>query len=293
VIDWKTGPAGLPDDADDSLQVQAYMLGVLDNFPEIQTVIGTLTNPRTMSMSADLRITRETAPGVIDRIKRIIERAEDPFSAPTPGSHCTKCKHAARCWALVPTIKASAGVVMPGILELLRDPETANPTPPMRTARAILRGIMERWCDAIKDADNEYIKAGNEPPPGFRRQVRSTGLRIPERERMSAMSALRNAGIGDDIIAAGCNIALGKVIDALTLAVGDKKLATKQVYDAVEGIAVEGSTEFMTRDKGKNGIDDAALFAMIRKSIGLAIPAATEGALGGKEVLGIQAIGTL
>ena len=264
VLDWKTG-LNMPDDADDSLQVQAYMLGVLDDFPDVHTALGVLTNPRTQSTSVSMRIDRESKAGVTSRILSIIQRADDPFSAPVPGSHCARCRHSHRCWALVPTIRASAVTVLPGVLELLRDPTMVTPPPEIRSARAVLRSILERWCDAVKDADNEYLKQGNDPPPGFKRMIRSTGLRIPENERLAALHALRAAGIDDSIIAAGCNLALGKIIEAMTLVVGDKKEATALVQGAVAGIAVEGTTEYLTRDR--KGVDDATLVAMLRKAL--------------------------
>lgn len=266
VIDWKMGPAGLPDDADESWQVTCYLLGAFDEFPNSRSGIGVLTNPRTRTTSAEIKLDSSNIEAEVSRLQSVIDRAEDPFSEPIQGSHCAKCKHAARCWALVPTIRSVATPLAPDVLDLFRDPSSVNLTPVMRSARACIRMIVDRWSEAVKDDDNEFVK-GNDPPPGFVKRVRSTGLRVPEAERFAALQALRTAGVDESVIAAGCNIALGKMIEAQTLVSGDKVAATELIQGAVEGIAVEGTTEFMARDKKE--VPDKVLFPALRERLAL------------------------
>jgi hypothetical protein len=266
VIDWKTGFGGLPDDADDSLQLYSYIMGGLAEFPNVHTARGFLTNPRTGTWSEELVVPRDRMPEIENRLRVVIDRAQHPFSTPCPGSHCAKCQHALCCPGLVPTIQTAVAPLIPSsVMELFRDPQSVSLTPPQRAARAVIRMVLERWCEAEKDDNNAYLRAGNDPPIGFKRMVRSTGLRIPEGERLAALTALRAAGIDESVIAAGCSIGLGKIIEAQTLVTGDKKAAAQQVQGAVLGIAVEGTTEYMTRDK--KGVDDISLLFELRKSL--------------------------
>lgn len=260
VADLKTGPLGLPDDADDSEQVLSYILGVYAKFPGVMSCDGVLINPRTRDISARMQTTRAGIPEIERRLAALIHEVEDPFSAPRPGAHCADCGHIARCWALVPTVKQAGSMLWPMTPSDL-DPANPTLTPEARGVRAVLRAVLEKWCDAVKEADNE----SGITPTGWKRIDRAGNPTVPPENRLAVVNKIRALGLSDDVLWACSRLTLGDVVEQVRLILDvSKDEAKTRVYDAIQGLTTSKPVTYITRDK--KGLSDAELAGLFRQT---------------------------
>lgn len=256
VKDLKTGPAGLPDDADDSVQVIAYILGVYEMFPRIMRCDGNLFNPRTREDSETIITTRADIPDLEAKLRAIIEDREDQFAEPRIGSHCRDCKYIARCHAYAVNVKTVARFAFPIA------PEVFNPTTPKTPEEwgmvSILRQGLEAWCKAIKEAAN----GSGITPPGFRRINKEGTPSIPKENRPLVMVALRKLGLDQEQLDVCCRPTLGDVVAVLSASQGMGEAdAKKAVYGALKEYMRTSPMTYLQRDK--KGLSDAAIAAML------------------------------
>lgn len=245
VLDLKTGALGLPSKAAENVQVKAYILGLFDKFPELEIVDGALTNPVTLEHTDDLRITRADLPAIEAELRALVEAYEDPFAVPTPGEHCSHCECLDRCWALKPTIMKHTAALWPMTPQDL-DPTNPNLSLAARGMRKLLTQFLEAYVEAVKENDKVWCGLHEDPPLGFKRMERSTGVRILDEARHEAIKRLLTV-IPEEAVYSCCNIAIGalaKVVPGTTEAQG-KAL----VLSTLEGLTREGRTAFLQRDK--------------------------------------------
>lgn len=260
VADLKTGPNGLPDDADDSEQVLAYILGVYNAFPNVVSCDGILINPRTREISDRMQTERKDIPSLEARLGSLIAVIEDPFSEPCPGSHCTDCRHVARCWALAPTIKQAGSLLWPLTPSDL-DPTNVTVDPAVRGVRAVLRSILEKWCDAVKEADN----ASGVTPPGWKRIERAGNPTVPVENRLLVVERIRDLGIPDNVLWACARLTLGDVVEQLRVVNNiSKEEAKTKLYDAIQGLTDSKPVSYITRDK--KGLSDAEIAKLFHQT---------------------------
>lgn len=260
VRDLKTGPAGLPEDADDSVQVISYILGVYNQFPQVNRCDGDLLNPRTRENSETIVTTRADIPVLEAKLKAIIDERENMFSDPRIGSHCKDCKYIGCCHAYAVNVKTVARFAFPIA------PEVFDPTKPKTPEEwgmvSILRQGLEAWCEAIKTAAN----ASGITPPGFKRINKEGTPTIPKENRGLVMTALRNLGIDQDQLDICCRPTLGDVVAILSAsqALG-KEAAKRKVYDALQGYMRTSPMSYLQRDK--KSLSDADVAAMLEVSL--------------------------
>jgi hypothetical protein len=259
VRDLKTGPAGLPEDADDSVQVIAYILGVYEAFPQVNRCDGDLLNPRTRENSESIITTRADIPALEAKLREIIDGREDMFAEPRPGSHCRDCKYIARCHGFSPNVKTVAKFAFPIAPEVF-DP-TCPKTPEEWGMVSILRQGLEAWCEAIKAAAN----ASGITPPGFKRINKEGTPTIPKENRGLVMAALRELGLDQEQLDVCCRPTLGDVIAIISAAqMLGKEAAKRRVYDALQGFMRTSPMSYLQRDK--KSLSDADVAAMLQVS---------------------------
>jgi CRISPR/Cas system-associated exonuclease Cas4 (RecB family) len=262
VKDLKTGPAGLPDDADDSVQVLAYILGVYEAFPEVMRCDGDLLNPRTREDSEIIVTIRDDIPTIHAKLKAIIDDRENQFAKPRPGSHCRDCKYIAQCHEFAPMVKTVATSVFP-LLPAVFD-STVDLDPVEMALIGVVRLNLEAWCKAVKERAN----ASGITPPGFKRINKDLPPSLPKENRAAAMRVLREKlGMSQDTIDACVRPTFGDLIEALTLTGLGKDAAKSRVYEALAELTTTGTTTYLQRDK--KSLSDGDIAAML---MGQSIP---------------------
>ena len=97
VLDWKFGAVEVTY-VDRNLQLWNYALNVLSMYPEINTVIAMIFQPKVDSVPQRTEITRDMIPEIITRIEKVITNREDPNRKATPdGKACGYCNQKAKC----------------------------------------------------------------------------------------------------------------------------------------------------------------------------------------------------
>lgn len=262
VLDLKTGPSGLPDDADDSEQLLSYILGVYEKYPGVQSCNGMLLNPFTRETGELIMTTRDMVPALHARIEETIKRREDPFSEPTPGSHCSDCAHVTRCWALVPTVREAGQALWP-LLPAEMNPAATDLDPVVRGIRAVLRKVLEAWCESVREADNE----SGVTPPGWKRITKSGTPTLAKESRVDAYKKLEALGLSTDELFACSRPTLGDIVEQVALHKDlPKEEAKSLVYETLKGLLSAESTSYLMRDK--KSLSDADIARLFREKGG-------------------------
>jgi hypothetical protein len=177
ILDWKMGITPITE-ADTNPQLQTYVAGAFQRFPELEEITGVLCAPRQDFLS-EHTYHRRDLPALIERIQNIIKRHQSPFKSPTPDeTACGLCKHRAEC----PALKAIAITTHQGLgaLPLPSEFEPGKLASPLDRAKAqVLAKILEKWAADIKRYNTlAVVEHGEEIPPGFRLSRRSGGFGI-------------------------------------------------------------------------------------------------------------------
>lgn len=262
VGDLKTGPAGVPDDADDSAQGYSYVLGVYEKFPEVQSLDVFLFNPVTRDISERILTTRGDIPGIAEKLKAIIDRCEDPWTPPTAGSHCKECAHIAGCPAIKPQVMETAMALWP------MTPAMLNPTAPdlteiERSARAVIRQILEAWCEAVKTVDN----ASGVTPIGFKRIDKANPPKLEKENRCECVKRLLGLGLSTDLVYGCLRPTLGDVVEAARMNLGlSKEEAKTLVHESIQDLTTSTRCTYLMRDK--KSLSDADIAMMLNQAKG-------------------------
>lgn len=260
VGDLKTGPAGIPDDSDDSAQVLSYILGVYAKFPDVTNVDGFLFNPITKDVSERIMTARADIPAIEAKLKAVIDKVEDPFDEPSPGSHCKDCKHVAKCWALKPQIMSTATALWPMTPAML-NPSAPDLTEIERSCRAVIRQILESWCKAVKEVDN----ASGETPVGFKRIDKANPPKLDKENRCEAVKRLLGLGLDQDTIYGCLRPTLGDVVEAVRMGLGlGKDEAKELVHGAIADLVTESRCTYLMRDK--KSLSDADIAVLLKSA---------------------------
>lgn len=194
-------------------------------------------------------------------IEALYARIEDPWTPPSPHEElCCKCARASGCPAIKSTaLAAGRGVGLPLPSDFAVG---ASATPRDRAIAQILAGAMENWAKLVKKANAEFAAAGG-TVPCFRLIRRSTGLRVPKESTPAAVAALKSAfpRLREDDLMRCCNLTVGDVVAAASESEGLSAGETmEQVREVLTGIAQEGSSEYLQKEKR---VDDSALLGSL------------------------------
>ena len=153
VVDFKFG-RGEIDDADINVQGQAYLLGVMDKFKEVETATVHFIAPRRDELlTHDYK--REDMENIRLRLRVIVDRALDPDKTYNPTTDaCRFCKHRVHCSALgeklLPLAKKydDGGKAFEVMLRDKLDPETIN-DPEVIGKMKHVGALLKSWMEAV------------------------------------------------------------------------------------------------------------------------------------------------
>ena len=237
LVDFKFG-VGEIDDADVNIQGQAYLLGVMDKFPELQTATvhfiiprrdEVLTHDYSRSDMEDIRL----------RINMIVEKAELETAEAIPNTEgCRYCKHKLSCPALsekmLPLAKKYSASVEDFEMSLWDSYSPENVENPVVLAKMLnVAQVVDKWQAAAKKQATKLAVEQGEEIPGYDLHYRTASLKIEDTQ--GAYDAVEHLLSPEEFMNA-CDISLPKLAKKYSekLPRGEKKTARGTVESSLE-----------------------------------------------------------
>ena len=246
VIDFKFG-RGEIDDAEINIQGQAYMLGVMDKFPELETATVHFIIPRRDEVfTADFN--RADMEGIRLRISLIVGKAMLSDAERIPNTEgCKYCKHKLSCPALndkmLPLAKKYAKTVDDFELNLWGSYSPAEIEDPEVLGKMLnVASVVDKWAEAAKKQATKLATDEGLEIPGYDLHFRTATAKIDDSQ--AAFDAVEHLLSAEEFMNA-CNVtpsALGKAYSE-KLPRGEKKNARAKIDNALEDAGVILSEE--------------------------------------------------
>ena len=237
LVDFKFG-RGEVDDADINIQGQAYLLGVMDKFPDLETATVHFILPRRDEVLTH-DYTRADMEDIRLRIDLIIGKAtaEDPELKPNTEG-CRYCRHKLNCSALsdklLPLAQKYDKAVGDFELKLWGSSSPAEIEDPDTLAKMLnVAQVVDRWAEAAKrQALKLAVEEGLEIP-GYNLHYRNATLKIESGQ--DAYDTLSDLLTPEEFMDA-CNVSLTNLAKtyAQKLPRGDKKNARAVIETRLE-----------------------------------------------------------
>lgn len=241
-----------------NLQLECYVAGVFEMFPEVDEVSSALVAPLINWAPPVYVYTRAVDyPKILDHIKAVVETANDPFKKPVSGDMCSTCAQASRC----PALGHTAALVARG--NGLPLPESFAPDAIVRVedrakAQLVARALAN-WSEQVLKNNNEYVRQNPDAEiPGHSKVTRKGTLRI--NDTATALQELRAVLTVDQILAT-VKLSLPQLTEAIAMSSGQKPAAAREFLEAqLEGCLDRGpDVVYLQRKKSAT---DAQLLGM-------------------------------
>jgi hypothetical protein len=244
VVDWKL----VRQIGEHDLQLKAYAIGRFENHGSAKHVRVMAISPAIQHVS-DVTYTRDQLPEMKADIIALMDKVENPFTPPVPGPVCTSCKWSGRCPAqckeLVPV---SQEVSLPVVYADLLNPSTPNG----RARRRYFLDWIVKAVENVKDDDLAWVKAGNEPPAGYKLVCMPGRTTIPSESVPQVIDQLVASGYPIDTVHGACSISLTKLAAALAPVLGgDEKDMKKQLEKQIAAFTATGQASESLRRVSK------------------------------------------
>lgn len=246
IVDYKYG-RGEVDDSDINIQGQAYLLGVMDKFPELETATVHFIIPRRDEVfTADF--TRADMEGIRLRIGLIVGKAMLSDAERIPNTEgCKYCKHKLSCPALndkmLPLAKKYAKTVDDFELNLWGSYSPAEIEDPEVLGKMLnVASVVDKWAEAAKKQATKLATDEGLEIPGYDLHFRTATAKIDDSQ--AAFDAVEHLLSAEEFMNA-CNVtpsALGKAYSE-KLPRGEKKDARAKIDNALEDAGVILSEE--------------------------------------------------
>ena len=226
VVDWKLTRA----EGEHRFQMLAYAIAALEQNPELEAAKTVVVAP--LVPHVEVRdYPRCSLDAARSEIVRLMEAVENPFTPACPSDVCNGCKWAGRtCPAQArELVSASNEAMMPVALSEMLNPAT----PEGRARRRFFIDWLSSAVDGVKQDDLEWVKAGNEPPPGYKLLTKAGQATIPAESVPQAINKLVAAGYPLEAIHSSCKLYTSKLAGALAPVMGESEDSLKKKMDAV------------------------------------------------------------
>lgn len=246
VVDFKFG-RGEIDDAEINIQGQAYLLGVMDKFSELETATVHFIVPRRDEVfTADFN--RADMEGIRLRISLIVGKAMLSDAERIPNTEgCKYCKHKLSCPALndkmLPLAKKYAKTVDDFELNLWGSYSPAEIEDPEVLGKMLnVASVVDKWAEAAKKQATKLAVDEGTEIPGYDLHFRTASAKIDDSQ--AAYDAVSHLMTPEEFMDA-CSVtpsALGKAY-ASKLPRGEKGSARATIDNALEDAEVIQSEE--------------------------------------------------
>lgn len=236
LVDFKMGRRAVPD-AEVNPQVQAYVLGLFEAFPGIESITAHVLLPRRDEVST-ATYSRADVPRLRLRISTIVARCECTEPELRPTDNCLWCARQATC----PALHRHALTIAAGYGEELQIPEEFHPgqiTDPAVMARALtVSRVLEKWCDSVRHHAVQ-MRLGGQEIPGHELRSRAGVRKITD--AVAAWAAVRER-ISPDRFAACCDVSISR-LEAAFAEEAPRGAKTKAKQELSEALADLGIVE--------------------------------------------------
>ena len=214
LIDFKFGRNPV-DDADINIQGQAYLLGVMDKFPDMETATVHFLLPRRDEVLKH-DYTREDMDTIRLRVKLVVERATTEAVALNPNTEgCRFCKHRISCPALtdklLPLAKNYLAESEDFELDFLEKYDPAKVDDPFTISKMKnVAQVLDKWTSAVGKQALKLAAEEGEDIPGYGLYFRKTAQSVPVADAVDALSEIMD----EQEIMEACNTSvrvLGKI----------------------------------------------------------------------------------
>jgi hypothetical protein len=237
IVDYKYG-RGEVDDANENIQGQAYLLGVMDKFPKLQTATVHFILPRRDEILTH-SYKREDMEDIRLRINLIVEKAELENREAIPNSEgCRYCKHKLSCPALsdklLPLAKKYSESVTDFEMTLWGNYSPEKVEDPMVLSRMLnVAAVVDKWQAAAKKQALKLAVEEGEEIPGYNLHYRNATAKIENGQE--AYDAISDLLTPDEFMDA-CNVSVSKLAKAYEekLPRGEKKTARGAIEARLE-----------------------------------------------------------
>jgi len=237
LVDFKFG-VGEIDDADVNIQGRAYLLGVMDKFPELQTATVHFIIPRRDEVLTH-NYSREEMEDIRLRINLIVSRAELEDAEAIPNTEgCKYCKHKLSCPALsdkmLPLAKKYSASVDDFEMSLWGSYSPAEINDPAVLSKMLnVASVVDKWQAAAKKQATKLAVEDGEEIPGYDLHYRTASLKIDDTQ--GAYDAVEHLLSPDEFMDA-CDVSLPKLAKkyAEKLGRGEKKTARGTIEQSLE-----------------------------------------------------------
>ena len=254
VVDFKFG-RGAIDDADINVQGQAYLLGVMDKFPDTETAMVHFVVPRRDELLTH-DYTREDMEFIRLRLRLIVDRATetDPLLNPTTDA-CRFCKHRVHCPALGKKLLPLAQQYDDGdkafevMLRDKLDPATID-DPEVIGKMKHIGFLLKSWMEAVDKKAIKLAVEDGEDIYGYDLSFRTPTAKVTDTQE--AYEALQDILTPEEFMSA-CKVTVPALAKKLAEKKprGQKKDARPEIEGALleEGVLEEGGegTPFLRR----------------------------------------------
>ena len=237
IVDYKYGRVEV-DDANENIQGQAYLLGVMDKFPKLQTATVHFILPRRDEILTH-SYKREDMEDIRLRINLIVEKAELENREAIPNSEgCRYCKHKLSCPALsdklLPLAKKYSESVTDFEMTLWGNYSPEKVEDPMVLSRMLnVAAVVDKWQAAAKKQALKLAVEEGEEIPGYNLHYRNATAKIENGQE--AYDAISDLLTPDEFMDA-CNVSVSKLAKAYEekLPRGEKKTARGAIEARLE-----------------------------------------------------------
>lgn len=230
VLDWKFIWSENVSEPKDNLQLQCYVGGLLEAYPEIEEVEAYVAAPQINWLPEPCIYTRADLPRIMARVEKVTLACADPFKKPSPCDLCKQCANASRCPALGTTAVVVAnhiGLPMPATFA----PDSLA-LPEDRAKAYIIAKALTNWGEQVTKNVNEWVRQGN-TLPGHTTVTKKGSMKVTDVE--SAVVAMR-ALLDDSAILGAMSMSITKITDAVAKKQGKKKDARETVENMLVGL---------------------------------------------------------
>ncbi len=237
LVDFKFG-IGEIDDADMNIQGQAYLLGVMDKFPELQTATVHFLIPRRDEVLTH-DYTRADMEDIRLRINMIVEKAELETAEAIPNTEgCRYCKHKLSCPALsdkmLPLAKKYSASVKDFEMSLWGNYSPEKVDDPMVLSKMLnVAQVVDKWQAAAKKQALKLAVEEGAEIPGYDLHYRNASMGIEDAQE--AFDAVSHIMSPDDFMGA-CKVSVSALAKkyAEKLERGEKKNARAVIELSLE-----------------------------------------------------------
>jgi len=237
LVDFKFG-VGEIDDADMNIQGQAYLLGVMDKFPELQTATVHFLIPRRDEVLTH-NYTRADMEDIRLRINMIVEKAELENAEAIPNTEgCRYCKHKLSCPALsdkmLPLAKKYSASVEDFEMSLWGNYSPEKVDDPIVLSKMLnVAQVVDKWQAAAKKQALKLAVEEGAEIPGYDLHYRNASMGIEDAQE--AFDAVSHIMSPDDFMGA-CKVSVSALAKkyAEKLERGEKKNARAVIELSLE-----------------------------------------------------------